>query len=1554
MLTMGLAQAPGLAQPAPPDEVTVEPPFLGAPAYEEDFQEDRGGWEADTPPAPAMTWEHGDPSSGPGEASLGGNVWATNLDGDHRPYECGVLVSGPIDLTDTSSAEIAIEHAYELYQSSWEGDGAVLFVTTDDGDSFEQASPVEGYDAQLSYSVRDCLDLEDHAAGFTGEQLDRQTSTVDLDPYTGQQIRIAFGFASGESSEVREGWYIDGYHLTTDGQTRTEDLATDAGFTVEAFTQPEQPLGWAWGNPSSSEGPSFQEATRLWGTNLDGDHGKNECSTIESPPIDLSDVTAEAAPQASLSWDQWFRSSSASGGGVVQIGVDGEYHNVEPTQGYPAHPDQALDECLDHRTQATGAFAGSLQYRGDDMVERRADVTEFLGEEITVRFVFATTDSKYLVDGWYVNDVAIELGAGADPVTVDVPEPEDVPDQQAFEPVDTVYQEDFEGDDGNWTDVGVATWEHGTPVNPPEVPVGSLEMWGTNLLGDTRERACSYVDSPTISLPGVNTYGTAETIQLTLETFRDLAEHVDGAVVWVNGEDDNWYRIEPREGYDGRLGGFAEIVCLGGPKVSSTYWTGAAESGDDWHMDTFDLSAFAGEDVEIRLAYTSGLDEDHRGIYLDEARIDVGVGASASPAELTQPQAVADELCQEDTPAWNVQRNSATWCRGVPTTGPSTVQTVWATDPHGGHEIGECSYLTSEPIDASNVPGLGSLTLSFEHFLDTRRNTGAIVEISDDGGQTWGKISPVGGYDSTSWDDLVNGCLDGPDTMTVFQDTDDTYEPVEFDLRGSEDSTFQLRFAFAGMDLPDPGWYLRDIQLDRGLGSVPVSGLAAASQAAPAAPADRGASSVDALREIAGPSLTETLDEGPSGPVEAIVTGPAHDTDQRFADRQTAMAHFDEAAQPFFDRLERTVDAVGGEITDTWSPAPAVEVRAPVSTLAALAELDATRHVARDHPGSVELVEPLPPEDEGVSLMNTEGRQMLQAEQAWAEGFRGEDTTISVIDTGIDDRHEAFRNADGSSRVVGWLDLYNGEPEPYDDHGHGTHVAASAAGSSAWEHPHYGAFEETGVAPEADLLGVKFLSSGGGGTLSDALDALEWSFEQGANVTSNSWGASCEATTSIVALVDQLTDQGMRSVFAAGNSGPAAGSIGGPGCGEESLTVGATDDEREVASFSSRGPCTDPAREDAEPRTCPDVVAKGEAVRSAVPREGAAGGAPEGYRTWSGTSMATPQVAGAVALMEQMKIAETGTGWDTASGADVTTIKDTAHRLPSFDAEPNDDYGWGLPQLMGVHTVLTTGEEAEIRERFSIADDELRIGDRTEYRFTVRNYGAITASGPLEATLTHPDGTTQTLVDEPTDLGYLDVAGVADGFPVQGRTLPGTYTFAGSYDYAWEDPDTGDTIEGQIAHEDTFTVVRPYLELAMHGLEGTAAPGVPQSLTFAATNVGNEAASDVELRLTVPDAYAFLPPGDVDPTDPDSRYSSPPPDETVDHEDGVTLVYDADELGIDDEHEIDLTLAATEPGDHQLLTVATFTDAADRGFAQGAAHDQSVETPLATLLDPVR
>ena len=245
----------------------------------------------------------------------------------------------------------------------------------------------------------------------------------------------------------------------------------------------------------------------------------------------------------------------------------------------------------------------------------------------------------------------------------------------------------------------------------------------------------------------------------------------------------------------------------------------------------------------------------------------------------------------------------------------------------------------------------------------------------------------------------------------------------------------------------------------------------------------------------------------------------------------------------------------------------------------------------------------------------------IGAPAAWAAGHTGAGATVAVLDTGIDTDHPDFAGA-----VAGSRDFTDNPAGVEDGDGHGTHVASTVTGSGAASAGRY-----RGVAPDARLLIGKVLDDTGSGYESQIIAGMEWAATEGADVVNMSLGSPFESdgTDLMSRELNRLTrETGTLFVVAAGNSGPSEGTIGSPAAADEALTVGAVDARNALAYFSSRGPRAGDAA------IKPDLTAPGVDIVAAR-ATGSGLGDPVGadYQRLSGTSMATPHVAGAAAIL---------------------------------------------------------------------------------------------------------------------------------------------------------------------------------------------------------------------------------------------------------------------------------------------------------------------------------
>lgn len=235
--------------------------------------------------------------------------------------------------------------------------------------------------------------------------------------------------------------------------------------------------------------------------------------------------------------------------------------------------------------------------------------------------------------------------------------------------------------------------------------------------------------------------------------------------------------------------------------------------------------------------------------------------------------------------------------------------------------------------------------------------------------------------------------------------------------------------------------------------------------------------------------------------------------------------------------------------------------------------------------------------------------------------FQGQKIGIAIVDTGLTP-HPDYR-----SRITGWVDILQGHPYPYDDSGHGSHVAGIAAGDGFLSRGKF-----CGIAPQSDLIGIKVLDHKGNGSVSDIMKALRWVqnnyLRYGIRIINISIGANdrqiFDENCSFVQKVNELWDMGLVVVAAAGNQGPGPQTISAPGNSRKIITVGSVPDRRNTHSnHSGIGPTLSCIKK-------PDVVAPGSHIISCCPPSH---GKSFSYSMKSGTSMATPIVSGAIALL---------------------------------------------------------------------------------------------------------------------------------------------------------------------------------------------------------------------------------------------------------------------------------------------------------------------------------
>lgn len=245
----------------------------------------------------------------------------------------------------------------------------------------------------------------------------------------------------------------------------------------------------------------------------------------------------------------------------------------------------------------------------------------------------------------------------------------------------------------------------------------------------------------------------------------------------------------------------------------------------------------------------------------------------------------------------------------------------------------------------------------------------------------------------------------------------------------------------------------------------------------------------------------------------------------------------------------------------------------------------------------------------------------IGAPAAWQAGYTGKGVTVAVLDTGVDQTHP-----DLASREIGEVN-FSSSRDNVDRYGHGTHVASIVAGTGAKSGGRY-----RGAAPDAKILDVKVLADNGNGSDSQIIAGMQWAAEHGAAVVNMSLGGFDDpAVDPVEEAVDRLSARyGTLFVAAAGNFGPAEATINSPASADAALAVGAVDRDDRIAGFSSRGP------REGGGVIKPDITGPGVGIVAALHSAGLIGQpVADGYTALSGTSMATPHVSGAAALLAQ-------------------------------------------------------------------------------------------------------------------------------------------------------------------------------------------------------------------------------------------------------------------------------------------------------------------------------
>jgi putative cell wall-binding protein/subtilisin family serine protease len=460
-------------------------------------------------------------------------------------------------------------------------------------------------------------------------------------------------------------------------------------------------------------------------------------------------------------------------------------------------------------------------------------------------------------------------------------------------------------------------------------------------------------------------------------------------------------------------------------------------------------------------------------------------------------------------------------------------------------------------------------------------------------------------------------------------------------------------------------------------------------------------------------------------------------------------------------------------------------------------------------PGEYELPEPIPGEAQFIQDAVEWGVADINADDVWAGyGVTGEDIVVASIDTGVDYTHPALvehyrgNNGDGTfTHDYNWFDAAGtGSEEPVDFDAHGTHTMGTMVGSD-------GGSNQIGVAPGARWIAANgccpsdeaLISSGQWLLAPTRVDGTDPRPDLRPHVINNSWGSGFPSNDPFMEDVSEAwASAGIFATWSNGNSGPECQTSGSPGSRVVNYSVGAYDIDGGIGFFSGRGDGQDGAVK-------PDISAPGVNVRSSVP-----GG---GYESFSGTSMASPHLAGAVALLWSAAPDLIGDVAFTRELLDGSAIDTPDDQCGGTD-DDNNVYGEGRLDALALLDAAPIGDTGRINGTVTDARDGAALpgatvrleAERTRTTTTGADgtYGLRLGSGdwavttskfgyvPDSATVTVPvdDTVVHDVALEPAATGTLTgtvTDGSGQGYPLYARISVQGVAGVGAY----TDPVTG-------------------------------------------------------------------------------------------------------------------------------------------------------------------
>jgi len=469
----------------------------------------------------------------------------------------------------------------------------------------------------------------------------------------------------------------------------------------------------------------------------------------------------------------------------------------------------------------------------------------------------------------------------------------------------------------------------------------------------------------------------------------------------------------------------------------------------------------------------------------------------------------------------------------------------------------------------------------------------------------------------------------------------------------------------------------------------------------------------------------------------AVAAGPAGGPEQAVqANLVPVLVRFQNAP----GKPERDlVRALGGTVNRSFQIVPAVAATVPPQALEALSQAPG---VAAVEPDVAVEAHASPEYPWGVLKIGCEPLHLGTYAGATAPNL-GAGVKVAVVDSGVD-----YNHIDLAPAYAGGYDFLNNDADPLDDNGHGTHVSGTIAAQ-------INDAAVIGVAPQVRLYGLKVLGANGSGSFSAIIAALDWCIANQIQVANFSLGSTTDPGTTVATAFNNAVAAGVVVVASAGNSGAGVDTVGYPGKYPSVIAVGSTTSTNALSSFSSTGPAV-------------DLAAPGSDIYSTLVGGGV------GYM--SGTSMASPHVAGAAAL-----VIATGLGDLNGNGLvndEVRTILEQTS-IDLGTAGRDNSFGYGLIDAKAAVELAKSGGGTPAPTFNAPSNLTATLSTRTVNLAWTDNSNSETGFEVYLGTTKNGVVTWKLLTTTAADVKTYAYAGSRGTFRFRVRAKKGTSTFTG-------------------------------------------------------------------------------------------------------------------------------------------------------------------------------